>query len=122
MISALTNFAAGCGGTADGSFLGFPYWYKYLDMQADGTGVCTPHITNLSDVWLILAAVIEIMLRVSMLVAIGFVVYGGISYMTSQGEPDKTGQARSTITNALIGLAIAIMSAAIVNFIAGRIN
>jgi hypothetical protein len=118
MIGALlSNFAAGCPG--GGSFLGFPTWYEYLPYAK---GTCDRSLQNLSDIWLIIAAVIEIMLRIAAIVAVIFVIYGAISYVTSQGEPDKTAKARDTIVNALVGLAIAVTSAGIVAFIAGRVT
>lgn len=105
-----------------GNILGMPHWYAYLGGVADGNGHCVPTLSGLSDIWLIAAAVIEILLRVAALAAVGFVVYGGIQYVVSQGEPEKTGKARSTITSALIGLILAIMAAVIIQFIAGSIN
>lgn len=103
-----------------GSFLGFPTWYKYLPGHIDDNGTCSPELGSLSNVWLVVAALIEIMLRVAALLAVGLVIYGGISYMTSQGEPDKTAKARGTIINALVGLVIAVIAATTVGFIAGR--
>jgi hypothetical protein len=76
MITTLTNFAATC--TAKGGFLGFPTWYKYLDSIQDATGACVPKINGISDVWLILAAIIEILLRIAAIGAVVFVVIGGI--------------------------------------------
>ncbi len=121
MIDQVTRvFAAPCPG---GNFLGFPTWYKYLDGVTDpNTGLCSPRMAGLNDVWLVLAALIEILLRVAALLAVGLVIYGGISYMTSNGEPDATTKARHTIINALIGLGIAISAGAIVGFIAGRFH
>ncbi len=84
--------------------------------------MCTPLLASLADTWLVVAAIIEILIRVAALMAVAFVMYGGVSYMLSQGEPDKTAQARRTIVNALIGLALAISAAAIIAFVAGRIN
>ena len=75
---------------------------------------------GITDIWLVVAAVIDILLRIAALVAVGFIVVGGVSYVTSQGEPDRTKTALRTIINALIGLAIAIAATAIVTFIAGR--
>ena len=119
MIQLFTNFAA-CGG---GNFLLFPSWYHYLPSTNDPTtGLCTPSLTNITDVWLIIAAVIEILLRIAGLAAVVLVVYGGIQYTTSQGEPDKTSKARTTIINALTGLAIAVLAASAVAFIAGRFS
>lgn len=51
------------------------------------------------------------------LVAVGFVVYGAISYTTSQGEPGKIKQASQAITYALIGLVIVVMAAVLTNFV-----
>jgi hypothetical protein len=105
-----------------GSFLSFPTWYHYLPGVYDTNGACAPQVGHLSDIWLIIAAVIEILLRIAALIAVGFVIYGGIQYATSQGNPDQTSQARTTIINAFIGLAITVIAATVVSFIAGSIK
>jgi len=117
------HFAATCDG---GTFLGFPKWYKYLDGQMvdsttgpAGAKVCSPMIGGLTDIWLIVAAVIEMLLRLGALFAIAVIIYGSVQFITSQGEPSKTQAARSTIINALIGLVITISAATAVSFIAG---
>ena len=104
------------------SFLGFPHWYQYLPGVADAQGNCAPSISGISDVWLIIAAAIEILLRVAAIVAVAFVIYSGILYATSQGSPEKTGQAKNALVNAVIGLAISVMASAIIAFIAGSIT
>lgn len=121
MIHHLTQyFGAPCPG---GNFLSFPTWHKYLDGVRDpATGLCSPQLGGLNDVWLVVAALIEILLRVAALLAVGFVIYGAVSYMMSQGDADKTTKARHTIINAVVGLAIAIIAGATVGFIAGRFN
>ena len=114
MIAPLTTFADSCS-----HFLFFPTWYEYIHAK----GSCTIiQINSINDVWLIVAAIIEILLRVAGIFAIGFIVYGGFQYVTSQAEPDRLTQARKTIVNALIGLVLAILSATIINFIAGSIQ
>ena len=125
MIQLIPHFnfgltAMGHACSAGGSFFNFPTWYQYLDGVTDLSGNCIPGIHALSDVWLVVAAVIEILLRIATIAAIGMVLYGGVSYITSQGEPDKTSQAKDTIFNALIGLAIAVTSSVIIAFIAGQ--
>ena len=55
-------------------------------------------------------------------VALIFVVYGGISYTTSAGDPGKLQQAKKIITYALIGLAIVALSEMIVIFVSGIIK
>lgn len=124
MIAApFMNFAAAAKCHYDNtSFFGFPHWYKYLQGIEDGNGRCVPSLSSLNDVWKIAAAVIEILLRISALAAVAIIIYAGVSYITSQGEPDKTAKARTTIVNALIGLALSIMAAFIITFVAGSIS
>jgi hypothetical protein len=112
----LTNFAAVAGNCKAG-FFGFPHWYEYLNVSVQN-GVCS--VTSFKfpgDLTLIFLAIAEILLRLSGLVAVGFIIYGGIKYILSQGEPDGVQQAQSTIINACIGLVIAIFSTAIVAYI-----
>lgn len=119
-LRLITSVAAGSGpDCSKSSFLGFPTWYKYLS-PTNQNGLCTPHLDKLSDIWLVVAAVIEILLRLAALVAVFAVLYGGILYVTSSGEPEKTTKARATLTNGLVGLVIAVIATATVVFIAGR--
>lgn len=109
-------------------FLGFPTWYKYLSPRIEG-GECKLSLpqdqygkTDLgAAIAPVLLAIFEIILRIAGLVAVGFVIFGGFQYLTSQGEPDRIKGARSTIVNALIGLGIAVSATAIVNLVAGKI-
>ncbi len=119
-------FAAPCTG---GSFLGLPAWYSHLEcvettdidtITGDSVTRQTPQISGLNDTWKIVASVLEILLRLASLIAIGFVVYGGILYIASQGSPDKTKQALNTVISAVVGLVITITAAAIVSFVAAR--
>ncbi len=52
-------------------------------------------------------------------VAVIVIVVGGIQYTLSAGDEKRTKTAKDTITNAVIGLVIAIMAFAIVNFVLG---
>ena len=47
------------------------------------------------------------------MVALFFLIWGGIRYMTARGDPKTVDAARSTITSAVIGLFIVLLSAAI---------
>ncbi len=111
-------FADACTG---GGFFGLPTWYKYL--KSEGTGVnCSPKLNGLNDIWLIVLAVVEILLRIGIMVAITFVILGGFKFILSRGNPDKIQQARNTVQDALIGVIIAIAATAVVSFVAGRFN
>jgi ABC-type Fe3+ transport system permease subunit len=114
-----TQFAAACGNP---SFFGLPTWYKYLQKSKDSLGNCKIVIVHINDYWLIGLGVIDILLRLIGLISVGFVIYGGIKYIISQGEPDNTRQAQHTIINALIGLALALVASGLVAFVANRLT
>lgn len=141
--SASAAVAAGCDGSRN--FLIFPTWYKYLDIGPDGNDPCAiigPVAPALDEEgnpafddegnpatefdWEAGAsrvgiAIVEILLRIATLAALGFVIYGGFRYITSQGEPDGTKSAKQTILNALIGLVISLLATGIVAFIANEL-
>lgn len=97
------------------NFLGLPNWYRNLSCADDG-GVM---FTSLSDLWVIIANAMDITLRLVGIVAVLFIIYGGIRYITSQGEPENLQTAKKIITNSIIGLVLAILASTIVGYIAG---
>jgi len=126
ITTLIGHFGASTTSTCDPSrtFFGLPVWYKYLPVPA-GNGPCDFSKVQLwppNDLPLIGLAILDDLLRVAGIVAIAFVIYGGISYVTSQGEPDKTKQAMSTILNALIGLAVTIVAVGFISFIGNQLK
>lgn len=117
----------GSGAECNTGLLGLPAWYKYLNVVPDGDGPCSivgPPGTSLESsevdwtraIGLIALAVVEGMLQIAALVAVGFVIYGGFNYITSQGDPEKAKNARQRIINALIGLVITLAASGAVRF------
>lgn len=99
-------------------------WYEYLEVTKDDTGSCSVKDFRLlpgdgedSDIPLVLLAIVDDLLRIAGIAAVIFVVYGGVQYTTSQGSPDATAKAQSTVLHALIGLVIAMVAIAFVNFL-----
>lgn len=123
VLPQLTNIArdASC---YSNSFFGFPHWYEYLDVdKSNATKVC--QVINFSfpgDLTLVAMAVLDMALRLAGMVAVGFVIYGAIQYVTSRGEPDGIKNAQNTIINALIGLTIAVLATGVVRFIGNQIK
>ena len=118
----------------------FPPWYKYLEVGTKNCPVNTGSTTVVTDPcgikgpadasggldWgqalpRIGLAIVEILLRIAGMVAVGFVIFGGFKYMTSQGEPENLKKAQSAIINALVGLAIAMLSTLIVGVIGSQL-
>ncbi|MBQ3453099.1 hypothetical protein IJG28_02830 [Candidatus Saccharibacteria bacterium] len=65
---------------------------------------------------------IQWVIGVAGVVAAIFIVIGGISYMTSAGDPGKLQKAKQTITYALIGLAIVALAEIITAFVTNMIS
>ena len=110
------------------TFLGLVPWYNYLELKPteDGQG-CTVNLElsgrqdgakNLNKIWLIALAILEDMMRIAAVLAVGFVIYGGFRYITSQGEPENIKAGQRTIIAALIGLVIAVVGATVTSFLA----
>ncbi len=53
------------------------------------------------------------------IVAVILIIWGGIQYILSEGEPEKTKRAQATITYTIIGLIIVVAAATIVGFVNG---
>ena len=75
--------------------------------------------TELSDV---IQNIVKAVIGVCGVVAVVFIVIGGINYMTSNGDTSKIEKAKKTIIYALIGLAVAALSFVIVNWGIKAIN
>jgi hypothetical protein len=121
MLPLLTLFAGGCKAT----FFGLEPWYQYLTLN----GTCgitnfqiLPNGSTPSSIPLILLAIADDLLRIAGLAAVGFIIYGGVQYITSQGNPDQTSRAQSTIISALAGLAIASVAIGVISYVGHKLG
>lgn len=115
--SAIAASASTC--DSDANFLGFPTWYRGLTSGADCSIELNPSGNTKNDlskiVWTIALNVVEIAVRLMAYVATAYILYGGFTYLTSNGSPDKAQKGLTLITNAVVGLIISIAAIAIVN-------
>ena len=65
--------------------------------------------------------IINIVIAVLGIVAVLFVVIGAAQYVTSQGDPGKTKKAKDTILYAILGVILATLAYAIVNFVLSNV-
>jgi len=63
----------------------------------------------------LVAAVIRWIMSIVGIASVAAMVYAGILYFTSGGNEDQAGKAKKTMTYAIIGLVIAILSYVIIN-------
>ena len=61
--------------------------------------------------------IINVVLSIVGIIAVVVVIFGGFTYMTSAGDPGKITKAKNTIMYGIIGLIIALLAYAIVNFV-----
>ncbi|PID33192.1 hypothetical protein CR969_02115 [Candidatus Saccharibacteria bacterium] len=74
------------------------------------------------DVKKVVKPIIEFLLYIVGVLAVGMMIFGGIKYITSAGDSNKTGAAKNTILYAVIGLVVAIFAYGIVQFVYDRIS
>lgn len=74
-------------------------------------------VAQLSCIPIVFQNVVTAALMFAGVVAVIMIVYGGIRYITSRGDPKAVEGARNTLTWAIIGLVVIILSFLIINFI-----
>lgn len=80
---------------------------------------CYMHGDALSDRPMLetISTIIDVVLGVLGLVAVIVIILGGVQYTTSAGDPGRVKKAKDTILYGIIGLVVALLAFAIVNFV-----
>lgn len=73
--------------------------------------------TGPSDLGSVVTTVINVILWAVGLLSVAFIIYGGVKYAMSAGDSAKVKSAKDTLMYAIIGLIVAILAYAIVNFV-----
>lgn len=74
-----------------------------------------------TDLMKTLNTIINVVLGVLGLLAVAMIIYGGFMYTTSAGDATKIKKAKDTVMYGVIGLVIALLAFAIVNFVVSSI-
>ena len=64
---------------------------------------------------------LNVFLSVIGLVLLGYVIYGGYTWMTAQGDTEKVQTGKDTLVNGIIGIIIIMASLVIVKFVVGAL-
>ena len=94
----------------------------YTDEIKESVYGCTIGSDRINDAGNAVGTILSIIIGALGIVAVIFVVMGGIQYMTSAGDATKLKRAKDTILYACIGLAICVLSFAITQFAINAIN
>ncbi|MDO4870552.1 MAG: hypothetical protein Q3996_00420 [Candidatus Saccharibacteria bacterium] len=68
------------------------------------------------------AKVVNFLLFLIGIISVIMIIYGGIQYSLSAGDSSKVTSAKNTILYAIVGLIVAMLAFAIVNFVTGAIK
>lgn len=88
------------------------------DACSGDTDICGNSGKKLFD---IIKNVINVLLFASGIIAIIMIIIGGINYTLSSGDNAKVASAKNTVLYAVVGLVVASLAFAIVNFVVARI-
>ncbi len=77
--------------------------------------------TNQNNLMSTINTIINVVIGIVGFVAVAMMIVGGISFITSQGDTNKVTKARNTILYGVVGLIVAILAFAIVNFVLGSV-
>lgn len=68
------------------------------------------------------ASALSLAIWVAGLLSVGFIIFGGIQYITAGASKDGAQKAKTTLTYAITGLIIVLLSLVIRNFVLGRLG
>ena len=119
--TAPNGYPVKCTRYKDGNNWGTIYGKSSADCAQAGTIASDPDSCQSSDLNNVVNTIINTVIFIIGMVAVVMVILGGISYATSQGDPGKVKKGKDTILYGIIGLVIAILAFAIVNFVLGAL-
>lgn len=92
------------------------------DCASAGTLATNPDSCNSSDLNTVIKTIVNTLIFAIGIVAVIMIILGGINYATSQGDPAKVKKGKDTVLYGIIGLVIALLAYAIVNFVLNAMN
>ncbi len=88
-----------------------------IDLCQSSVGGITPPGCAGIDLGKIIQSIISLLLFVAFIVALVFLIIGGIKWIMSGGDKEGAGKAKETVTSALIGLAIVLAAWVLINIV-----
>lgn len=73
--------------------------------------------TSSTDLTTLIQNIVNVLLFIAGAIAVIMIIIGGIRYVTSNGAQDQVKAAKDTILYSVIGLIVALLAFAIVNFV-----
>jgi len=98
-------------------------YFRDLFRGSGGSGwfEIVPFSTNMSLLGII-GIILQIAFALAGLVATFYLILGGYNYITAGGNPEAIEGAKATITNAIIGMIVILISYLLVDFLLARLG
>jgi len=114
--------AAKCG---DERFLTFPAWYRgIVKPNGESCDITAPDgkdgVSKL--IWTVALNVVEIIIQLVAYISVGYILWGGYTYIRTISNSSNIARGREMIQNAVIGLIISLLAVILVSFVVGRIS
>ena len=93
------------------------YWVRDVNDATGITGECKSGGVSKSDVMRTLQNIINWLFVILLVVAVIFIVIGGLMYVTAQGDPEKVKKASQYVLYALIGVIVALLARGLVTLV-----
>ena len=93
-------------------------WENCLKPVNSGANASGERIASLQCVQVVYSNLGNALFVFAGIVAVFFIAYSGLQFLTSSGDPIRVGKARSSFTYAVIGLIIVVLSYFIIQLVA----
>ena len=111
------DFPVRCSTIKDGDEVITVYGKNLAACQKVASLASNPESCKGNDLNTMVQTIINAVIFVIGMVAVVMIILGGVNYATSQGDAGKVKKGKDTILYGIIGLVIAILAFAIVNFV-----
>lgn len=118
LISLLAVFSLATAALAVEPASAIDIWQTCSSGTNGNTAVCQGRGDS---VWILLRNVINLLLTVIGIICVIMIIVGAIRFTTSNGDPKMVNSGRDTIIYSIVGLVVAMMAFAIVNWVLSRI-
>lgn len=90
-------------------------------INGEGENVIAPDGVQKDKLMDTIKNIINVVIGIIGMLAVIMIIMGGISFVTSQGDTAKVAKARNTILYGVVGLVVALLAFAIVNFVLSNV-
>lgn len=95
---------------------------QLLAQEPPGEGITVPHIGPIEGTLNLQTLILNIggwVLWIALALAVIYLIYGGVIYITSAGNPEKATQGKNALIHSVIGIAIIVAAIMIIRLVFG---